>query len=64
LLTVAQKPAIAQLPPPGFIGGLRLLVIERFSSSYQPGIWVEVDDTNKSLDAAAELATRIMGVGR
>jgi len=62
LLTVGEKPAIAQLPPPGLIGGLRLLVIERFPSSNQPGVWVEVDDTSKSLDAAAELAARIMGV--
>src|SRR3989442_5136835 len=62
LLTVGEKPAIAQLPPPGLIGGLRLLVIERFPSSNQPGVWVEVDDTSKSLDAAAELAVRIMGV--
>lgn len=64
LLTVAGKPAIAQLPTPGFPGDLRLLVIERFPSGNQPGIAVEIDNTFKSLDEAAELAARIMGVRR
>lgn len=64
LLTVAGKPAIAQLPMPGFSWTLRLLVIERFPNDNQPGIMVEVDDTDKSLQEATELAARIMGVRR
>lgn len=61
LLTVAGKPAIAQLPTPGFPGDLRLTVIERFPSGKRPGIAVEIANTFKGLDEAAELATRIMG---
>ncbi len=62
LLTVAGKPAIAQLPMPGFPGSLRLAVIERFPSVDQPGILAGIDNTDKSLEEAIELATRIMGV--
>jgi len=62
LFAVAGKPAIAQLPMPGFPGSLRLAVIERFPRVEQPGILVAIDDTFKSLEQAIELATRIMGV--
>jgi hypothetical protein len=64
LLTVAGKPALAQLPTPGFYFLLRLVAIERFPNSNQPGIFVEVDNTDKSLEAATELAAQIMGVRR
>lgn len=60
LLTVASKPAIAQLP--GFPGTLRLAVIERFPIGNQPGILVSIENTFKNLDAAAGLAAQIMGV--
>lgn len=64
LLTVAGKPAIAQLPKPGFSSILRLTVIERFPSGSQPGILVAIDNTYKSIEAASELAAEIMGVRR
>ena len=59
LLTVAGKPAIARLSPPGF-PGLTLLVIERFPSGDQPGIMVAVENTDQSLEDAAALAAQIM----
>ncbi len=64
LLTVAGKPALAQLPMAGFSWSLRLVAIERFPNGNQPGIFVEVDSTAKSLEAATELAAQIMGVRR
>lgn len=64
LLTVAGKPAIAQLPMPGFSWRIRLAVIERFPSGNQPGILVEIADTDRSIEAASELAVQIMGVRR
>lgn len=64
LLTVAGKPAIAQLPAPGFSWTLRLTVIERFPSGNQLGILVAIADTDKSIEAASELAAQIMGVRR
>jgi len=64
LLTVAGKPALAELPAPGFSWNLRLAVIERFPSGNQWGIAVGVDNTDKSLEAAMELAAQIMGVRR
>src|SRR3989449_316237 len=60
LLTVAGKPAIAHLQPPGF-PGLTLLVIERFPSGDQPGIMVAVENTDQSLEDAAALAAQIVG---
>ena len=62
LLTVAGRPAIAQLPAPGDPEGLRLAVIQRFPSSNQPGIMVWIDNTSKSVAEAAALAAQIMGV--
>lgn len=62
LLTVAGKPAIAQLPSPGFAWTLRLAVIEWPSRGDQPGILVSIEDTNRTIEEAAELAARIMGV--
>ena len=62
LLTIAGKPAIAQSPAPGFPGTLRLAVIQRFPSNNQPGIMVGIDNTDKTLEAAAALAAQIMGV--
>jgi hypothetical protein len=62
LLTVAGKPALAQLPMPGFHWFVSLVVIERFPDSKQPGIFVEVVNMDKSLKAAKELAAQIMGV--
>jgi len=62
LLTVGGKPAIAQLPMPGIPSTLRLAVIERFPSGDQPGILVWIDNTDKSLQEAVELAEQIMGV--
>ena len=62
LLTVAGRPAIAQLPAPGDPEGLRLAVIQRFPSNNQPGIMVWIDNTSKSVAEAAALAARIMGV--
>jgi hypothetical protein len=62
LLTVAGKPALAQLPMPGFSWTLHLAVIERFPRGNQPGILVSIDNTDKSLEAATELAAQIMGV--
>lgn len=62
LLTVAGKPAIAELPMSGFSWPLRLAVIERFPSGDQPGIAVGTDNTDKSLEEAIELAAQIMGV--
>lgn len=64
LLTIAGKPAIVQLPLPGFPETLRLAVIERFPSTAQPGILLGIEDTDKTLEAAIELATEIMGVRR
>jgi len=61
LLTVAGKPAIAQLQEPGAPGTLRLCVIERFPNANQPGVLVAIDNTFKSLDSAADLAAQIMG---
>ena len=60
LLTVAGKPALAQLPPPGF-PGIDLVVIERFPSGDQPGIKVGVDRSDRSLEETAALAARIVG---
>src|SRR3989454_2688347 len=60
LLTVAGKPAIAHLQPPGF-PGLTLLVIERFPSGDQPGIMGAVEDTDQSLEDAAALAAQVVG---
>jgi len=62
LLTVAGKPALAQLPMPGFHWTLSLVVIERFPNGSQPGIFSGVESTDKSLEAATELAAQIMGV--
>src|SRR2546426_683884 len=59
LLTVAGKPAIGHLSPPGF-PGLTLLVIERFPSGDQPGIMVAVENTDQSLEDASALAAEIM----
>ena len=64
LLTVVGKPAIAEIPRPGFVGTLRLAVIERFPVGNQPGILVTIDNTDKSMEAAMELAAQIMGVRR
>ena len=64
LLTVAGKPAIAQLPTPRFQGDLRLNVIERFPNGNQLGILVGITNTFKTLDEAADLAARIMGARR
>lgn len=64
LLTVAGKPAIVQLPMPGFPETLRLAIIERFPSTALPGILLGIEDTDKSLEATIELATQIMGVRR
>jgi hypothetical protein len=64
LLTVAGKPALAQIPMPGFHWFLSLVVIERFPNSNQPGIFAGVDNTDKSLEEASELAAQIMGVRR
>jgi DNA-binding beta-propeller fold protein YncE len=61
LLTVAGKPAIAQIPLPGF-PALTLVVIERFPSGDQPGIQVVVEQAALSLEEAAALAAKIMGV--
>jgi len=61
LLTVAGRPAIAQLPAPGDPESLRLAVIQRFPSNSQPGIMVWVDFTSKSVEEAAALAAQIMG---
>jgi hypothetical protein len=63
LLTVAGKPGLAQLPMLGFSLDPRLVVIERFPNSKQLGIFVAVDSAT-SLEAATELAARIMGVRR
>jgi len=60
LFTVAGKPALAQLSPPGWFEHLRLVVIERFPRKDQPGIMVFIDDTMQSLEEAAALAARIM----
>ena len=62
LLTVAGRPAIAQLPMPGIRGSLRLAVIERLPSGDQAGILVWIDNTDMSLEEAVELAEQIMGV--
>jgi hypothetical protein len=62
LLTVAEKPALAQLPMPGFSWTLHLAVIERFPRGNQPGILVTIDNTERNLKAATELAAQIMGV--
>jgi len=62
LLTVGGHSAIAQLPHPAFPGSLRLAVIERFPSGNEPGILVWIDDAGSSLERAAALAARIMGV--
>src|SRR3989441_254116 len=59
LLTVAGKPAIAHLSPPGF-QGLTLFVIEPFPSGGQPGIMVAVENTDQSLEDAAALAAQII----
>src|SRR2546425_88866 len=59
LLTVAGKPAIAHLSPPGF-QGLTLVVIERFPRGDQPGIMVAVENTDQSLEDAAALAAQII----
>jgi hypothetical protein len=64
LLTVAGKPGLASLPMPGFSWSLRLAVIERFPRGNQPGILVSIDNTDKSLEEATELAAQIMGVRR
>jgi len=64
LLTVAGKPAIAQLPMPPLSWPLRLTVIERFPSGNQPGILVAIADTDKSIEEASELLAQIMGVQR
>jgi hypothetical protein len=60
LLTVAGKPAIAQIPLSG--PGLTLVVIERFPSGDQPGIQVVVERTDQSLEETVALAAKIMGV--
>ena len=62
LLTVAGRPAIAQLPGPGDPESLRLVVILRFPSNNRPGIMVWIHNTDKSLEEAAALAAQIMGV--
>lgn len=64
LLTVAGRPAIVQLPVPGFPGTLRLAVIERFPKENQLGIIVGIENTMKSLDEAIEVVAAIMGGGR
>jgi hypothetical protein len=64
LLTVAGKPALAQLPMPGFHWDHSVVVIERFPNGNQPGIFVEVVNADMSLEATAELAARIMMVRR
>jgi len=62
LLTVAGRPAIAQLPAPHDPDGLRLAVLQRISGNNQPGIMVWIDYTFQSLEEAAALAAQIMGV--
>jgi streptogramin lyase len=62
LLTVAGKPAIAQIPLSGLGPGLTLVVIERFPSGDQPGIKVVVEQADLSLEEAAALAAKIIGV--
>src|SRR2546425_538252 len=62
LLTVAGRPAIAQLPGPGDPESLRLVVILRFPSNNRPGIMVWIHTTDKSLEEAAGLVAHVMGV--
>jgi hypothetical protein len=62
LLTAAGKPGLASLPMPGFSWSLRLAFIERFPRGNQPGILVSIDNTDKSLEEATELAAQIMAV--
>jgi len=62
LVTVAGKPAIAELPIPGnFLSSARLAVVERFPNGQEPGILIGVQTTN-DLDGAIKLAEQIMGV--
>lgn len=61
LLTVAGKPAIAELPESP--GDLSLTVIERFPKDNQPGIIVVIQGTTMSLEETIKLAVRIMGRG-
>jgi len=63
LLTVGGKPAIAQLPMPGFPGTLRLAVVDRFPDGQEPGILTFVDNTDMTLEQGAKLAEEIMGAG-
>jgi hypothetical protein len=62
LLTVAGRPAIAQLPAPHDPDGLRLAVLQRIPGNNQPGIMVWIDFTFQGLEEAAALAAQIMGV--
>ena len=62
LLTVAGRPAIAQLPGPDDPEGLRLDVIQRFPSNNKLGIMVWIQKPIMSLEETAALAAKIMGV--
>jgi len=64
LMTVGGKPAIVQLPMPGFSWHPRLAVIERFPNGNRPGIVVSISDTDKTLEEVVELAAKMMGVRR
>lgn len=61
LLTVAGKPAIVRLSPPGLFWSVDLVVIERFPTSDQPGIMVFVEESDRSLEETVALAAQIMG---
>jgi len=62
LLTVAGRPAIAQLPGPDDPEGLRLDVIQRFPSNNKLGIMVWIQKPIMSLEETSALAAKIMGV--
>ncbi|HVH32310.1 MAG TPA: hypothetical protein VNA31_11720 [bacterium] len=62
LLTVGGHSAIVQLPHPAFPGSMRLAVIQRFPTDNGPGILVWIDDAGSSLEKAAALAARIIGL--
>lgn len=62
LLTVAGRPALAQLPDWPRDPNLSLVVIERFPSGNRFGIFSGISNTFKTLDEATELAKKIMGV--
>lgn len=59
LLTVANKPAIAELPIQGHLLSVaKLVVIQRFPDSQRPGIAIGIQATD--LNAAVSLAEQIM----